>query len=126
MAKSQSRVAAVVALTLTLVLSTDHATHAGYCFTAWVTGYNLNDPRMNPTTADGTPRWSQEAIVATWLINGRTPGVPFGSTVEIERLGTFTVKDTCPGCGQGHFDVGMQSDDAALGITGFYDVCVTQ
>ena len=113
---------------LLLFIAVQEALPGASCSTFWVTGYNRSDPSMAPTTADGTPTFSPEPVVAVWLVDGRRPAIPFGSIVEVEGpegLRAFRVADTCPGCDPGHIDVGAWSNGEAYTWTGHRTVCIS-
>lgn len=68
---------------------------------------NSIEENTNGRTALGQPTSRGMLAVAYELDeNGRAiPVIPFGTQVELEGMGVYTVSDTCPACEENWFDV---------------------
>lgn len=93
------------------------ATNSGgtYLGRFWITGYNPWCSHCCSGT--GLTASGRQAVV------GRTvamAGVPFGTRIYIEGLGSYVVEDR--GVGPGVIDVACSSDSACMRITGHYNV----
>ena len=80
-----------------------------YCYRGVVTAYVRSE--YGPTTYDGTPIGTSEAIAAAgW-------DIPLDSVVSVEGLGTYRVADRGM-LGPGHIDVAVWTRQEAYAATG--------
>lgn len=94
------------------------AMEAGGCDWFFVTAYLRWSPPMNPLTADGTPIWTTEPIVAASL------DLPIDAVVDVGGWGHYRVADRFgdPDLWR-RIDVAVWTRQEAMDWTGWYHVC---